>query len=330
MQKRWCYRLPAIHLAHLLLSKHLPLSRKKSRAMLPTRVGNALRIELIDFLRPNGAVRSGDNRKIMKISYKTLWWSFQIRWSDKVEFPNDMQKLKTMLNTNQQHFTKPSSFRWKPEVFQCRPTSWYNHPASTKLATASKSDKWAVSNLAIAHSVLDKSWRGMPGKSVATASKPPVATLSLRYRILGNPTWCYPWCNLPLISLSEKVLCVEHRKLGDGFIRNGGQKRLIAYDQPAEVRPRVPGWIWEINLMRPQWQKQHQKRPGKSIKRYVSDGKRLEDSNGNLEVWTYEYQPIPGAPFSHHQQFISRYSDKKLMQPFAAGHQCGLKAGALG
>lgn len=44
----------------------------------------------------------------------------------------------------------------------------------------------------------------------------------------------------------------------------------------------------------------------------------------------YEYQPIPGAPFSHHQQFISRYSDKKLMQPFAAGHQCGLKAGALG
>lgn len=126
MQKRWCYRLPAIHLAHLLLSKHLPLSRKKSRAMLPTRVGNALRIELIDFLRPNGAVRSGDNRKIMKISYKTLWWSFQIRWSDKVEFPNDMKKLKTMLNTNQQHFTKPSSFRWKPEVFQCRPTSWYN------------------------------------------------------------------------------------------------------------------------------------------------------------------------------------------------------------
>lgn len=94
--------------------------------MLPTRVGNALRIELIDFLRPNGAVRSGDNRKIMKISYKTLWWSFQIRWSDKVEFPNDMKKLKTMLNTNQQHFTKPSSFRWKPEVFQCRPTSWYN------------------------------------------------------------------------------------------------------------------------------------------------------------------------------------------------------------
>ena len=93
------------------------------------------------------------------------------------------------------------------------------------------------------------------------------------------------------------------------------------------LSPRVR---WEINLMRPQWQKHHQKRPGKSIKRYVSDGKRLEDSNGNLEVWTYEYQPIPGAPFSHHQQFISRYSDKKLMQPFAAGHQCGLKAGALG
>ena len=63
MEKRRCYRLPAIHLAHLLLSNHLPLSRKKSRAMLPTRVGNALRIELIDFLRPNGAVRWGDNRK---------------------------------------------------------------------------------------------------------------------------------------------------------------------------------------------------------------------------------------------------------------------------
>lgn len=184
MQKRWCYRLPAIHLAHLLLSKHLPLSRKKSRAMLPTRVGNALRIELIDFLRPNGAVRWGDNRKIIKFSYKTWWWSFQIRWSDKVEFPNDMKKLKAMLNTNQQHFTKPSSFRWKPEFFSVvrRPhftKSWYStlHLPSLRPHPRGTNGPFLTWPLPIAYWT---SPSGMP-QIRATASKPPVATLSLRY-----------------------------------------------------------------------------------------------------------------------------------------------------
>lgn len=51
---------------------------------------------------------------------------------------------------------------------------------------------------------------------------------------------------------------------------------------------------------------------------------------GILKSGPMSISPSQEHPFSHHQQFISRYSDKKLMQPFAAGHQCGLKAGALG